>query len=539
MTDVPSDPPAATGPERPRGRGHSDNPGTLENTAVEVPPNVRRLDPVTALRGDAPGRLSPTYYVADQLLIDAPVVNDRGRADALAPLNKGLARLDVSAQLTTGSSRRLPRREPGDRALSVRRSVASSIQLSPTKSPAALPDAWAVLQELRQTDSTIAGSLSLNHVMHPAIHWPGIGEPAPDVNGGGTRGWDSLGGYGSPGFGARMPVSVVMQDPGLRAQVDGRHPVIAMLDTPVAEHPWFPAVRPGAPSAPGTLLRYVVTDNALVQEGSAGSTPAPAAIGEVNPRTGSRQRLEGHGTFIAGLLRQRCPEACILSAPVMDNDGYAEEGEVLHALTLLYDMHRAGQRGEADGVVIDVLSLSMGYYAEDESYRDGRLQQALSALAAAGVLVVAGVGNDASIVPFVPAALASAAPTTTTDESQPPVLSVSANNPDGHTVALFSNEVNYVSAYRPGVAVVSTMPPVDGVGQSSVAVPSMLRPRGTMDPDNFLGGFGVWSGTSFAAPVFAGELAAALVTAGSLSDVTAPVMRERALKAIAACGDPK
>jgi hypothetical protein len=31
-----------------------------------------------------------------------------------------------------------------------------------------------------------------------------------------------------------------------------------------------------------------------------------------------------------------------------------------------------------------------------------------------------------------------------------------------------------------------------------------------MDPDDFSCGFGVWSGTSFAAPVFAGELAAAL-----------------------------
>ncbi|HEX2705227.1 MAG TPA: hypothetical protein VHM65_05670, partial [Candidatus Lustribacter sp.] len=35
-------------------------------------------------------------------------------------------------------------------------------------------------------------------------------------------------------------------------------------------------------------------------------------------------------------------------------------------------------------------------------------------------------------------------------------------------------------------------------------------PRATVDPDDLSGGFGIWSGTSFAAPVLAGELAAHL-----------------------------
>jgi hypothetical protein len=37
------------------------------------------------------------------------------------------------------------------------------------------------------------------------------------------------------------------------------------------------------------------------------------------------------------------------------------------------------------------------------------------------------------------------------------------------------------------------------------------RMRETIDPDDFSGGFAVWSGTSFAAPVAAGEVAAALI----------------------------
>ena len=39
--------------------------------------------------------------------------------------------------------------------------------------------------------------------------------------------------------------------------------------------------------------------------------------------------------------------------------------------------------------------------------------------------------------------------------------------------------------------------------------------RATIDLDDYTSGFGVWSGTSFAAPVLAGELAHALADLGS------------------------
>ena len=37
------------------------------------------------------------------------------------------------------------------------------------------------------------------------------------------------------------------------------------------------------------------------------------------------------------------------------------------------------------------------------------------------------------------------------------------------------------------------------------------RPRLSLDPDDYRGGFGLWSGTSFAAPLLAGHLARALL----------------------------
>ncbi|MGO4611632.1 hypothetical protein AB4142_35380, partial [Variovorax sp. 2RAF20] len=52
--------------------------------------------------------------------------------------------------------------------------------------------------------------------------------------------------------------------------------------------------------------------------------------------------LQGHATFIAGLLRQGCPEATILSIPVMGEDGVVDEGYLLDVLQALLDRHVHG-----------------------------------------------------------------------------------------------------------------------------------------------------------------------------------------------------
>jgi subtilisin family serine protease len=220
----------------------------------------------------------------------------------------------------------------------------------------------------------------------------------------------------------------------------------------------------------------------------------------------------------------------------MNDEGVAEEGDVLDALTALLTRHLEGQQSGRTEDCIDVLSLSLGYYAEDATYQHGPVQRVLARFAEHGILVVAGVGNDACERPFVPAALAEELPAATASNALPPVASVGARNPDGQSIALFSNALKHVTAHRPGVSVISTVPPVDGAGQSSVSTPGTgAGTRRSVDPDDYRGGFAAWSGTSFATPVLAAELAAELVCLGKdLTDVSDAAMQARSLKALRA-----
>jgi serine protease len=48
------------------------------------------------------------------------------------------------------------------------------------------------------------------------------------------------------------------------------------------------------------------------------------------------------------------------------------------------------------------------------------------------------------------------------------------------------------------------------------------RPRESLDPDDFRGRFAIWSGTSFSAPIVAGEIAAAMLGTLDLDGQVAP-----------------
>ncbi|MDQ1740291.1 MAG: hypothetical protein QOE53_1943, partial [Pseudonocardiales bacterium] len=242
----------------------------------------------------------------------------------------------------------------------------------------------------------------------------------------------------------------------------------------------------------------------------------PEVSGQLgSPLEGTLDSDAGHGTFIAGLIRQICPDADILAIRVMYGDGAVPEGDLLEALNRLLLRQALAQTLNKPSWLVDVISLSLGYYHElpaDLAY-DQLLIETLRALGELGVAVIAAAGNDATVRHFYPAGFAPHAggQWNAVQRDVLPVISVGALNPDLRSVALFSNAGDWVCCHRQGAALVSTMPTTfDGSLQPAAAVRVNGGLRSTNDPDNFHGGFSTWSGTSFAAPILAAEVARSL-----------------------------
>jgi subtilisin family serine protease len=279
--------------------------------------------------------------------------------------------------------------------------------------------------------------------------------------------------YAVPGWGGRTPVAYLGSPPA-RSKDRPDRPVVAILDTGLARHPWL-------------------SDDVEVLGGAIGDEPEDTGVVH-DPFQGPLDDFSGHGTFIAGLIRQTCPDAHIVMVKTMDADGFDEESTMINALLRLAREHR-GQVRRLDGV-----SMSFGYYHEEPGDRatDSLLLRPIRDLAANGVLLVASAGNDATSRPMHPAAFAP-------DVEQ--LVSVGARNPNG-TVALFSNCGSWVKVYWPGAQVFSTMPPsfnASAQPTARVADGHDSPARETLDVDDFSAGFALWSGTSFAAPAFLGR----------------------------------
>jgi subtilisin family serine protease len=223
-----------------------------------------------------------------------------------------------------------------------------------------------------------------------------------------------------------------------------RRPVVAQLDTGVRPHPWLPEHREDDPFL---LVSDLLPDpwRSPVVDG-AGVKP-----GDVPE--------EGHATFLAGLIRVAAPSARILSMRVMGDDGTVNESTLISALQWL-----AGHR--TSGNPVDVLCMAFGRRPGDDGDQMlYEIERRLRSLADAGVRLVASAGNNHQQEPIYPAAFDM-------------VTAVGAGFGGYH--AEFSNFGEWVDRYRDGVDVLSIMP-----------------------PDRWAR----WSGTSFAAANFAGDLA--------------------------------
>ncbi len=200
------------------------------------------------------------------------------------------------------------------------------------------------------------------------------------------------------------------------------------------------------------------------------------------------------------------------------------ESQWLTTLAQVIELVRRHREGGEGGHPIDVLSLSMGYYHENSSddLLDPILLSMIDKLQQLGVVVVCSAGNDATARECYPAAFApwhNGRGPVKVSRSRVPLVSVGAQNPNT-TDALFTNTGTWVRAYAPGAAIFSTMPPFEGGLDPIASTRVGGRVRESIDPDDFrflkdadghdVGGFGLWSGTSFAAPVLAGRIAAGI-----------------------------
>jgi hypothetical protein len=485
-------------PPRLRGVGDEDPP--LPSSVVLNRYNARVLDPADAplLPGQ---RVRPTAYIADRLLVQDQVFRDersRGFLDAAAG----------EMGYTLEAEQLRPQRDEDPDGLLTPPGV--RLRIVPEGFRPASVDAWRVLQNARgRAGRDGLRGVGLDHLMFATagLFASPYDSPNPYNPSNAPGPWSPVTQYGQPGYGGTQPVSLVLAKPRTH-KLTCRRPVVAVVDTVVLDHPWLP-------DAVKDDLRLPGAGGALEQLGHHEYQPASNGDG-IGPLDGMLDPFAFHATFIAGLIRQVCPDAEIVPVPVVRPDGVIVESELMAALGQVHELASRHAAGRPYGYPIDVVSLSLGYYHEsaDDAAFDSIMYGALQKLGRLGIAVVASAGNDATVRPMYPAAFTPnpAGPITEPEKDCVPVVGVGALNPNG-TVALFSNSGPSASAWAPGAVVISTMPPSfnAGLNATSSTVDPTGRRRETPDLDNFTGGFGVGSGTSYAAPVFAGTVAQTLI----------------------------
>jgi hypothetical protein len=520
---------------------------------------ARVLDPAKAAlaNGDDPPR--PTVYRARTLLVPEGVLRDVETTQIITTVLAGIGLALVSPGRAVMFSR-LPQ---------LPRSVVL-VPLADHPTPVVV-DAWVALQALRAAGTghkqpdryhEAVQQITLEHLL---VGSPITGSPIDGGPGGISGGPGSSGGTSGPtitdsylfsGGEARSPVAVLCDPPARKTGAEcasdyGRRPVVAVLDTGVRAQPWLDVAADGAGGYTMAADGFVATDDniqaAICAEGLAinARDKSRRVIKDcwdkpvtANPLTREFNPATGHGTFIAGIVRQVAPDAQVLAIRILHSDDVAYEGDIICALGLLYERIALAAPGDLAGSV-DVVSLSFGYFSESPhsmAFTSG-LWTVIKELLDLGVVVMAAAGNYATSREFYPAAFAqSPAPADPMS-----VISVGALNPDG-SKTIFSNDGRWVSAWALGAMVVSTYP-VDVNGgrtpelrvAAAQAPPGVSPPeRAALDPDDYSGGWAIWSGTSFSAPYLAALVTAALLKgAASGLRLDLPDKKERALAALA------
>lgn len=514
--------------------------------AITVPPEIlarhraRVLDPATAVRGPGGERPLSTVYRTDSLLVPIGEVGSLVRDGRPAgDLNTALDALGLELRVPFEQDWHGIGRPPATLGVPVplvRREGAVADRA---------PDPWAALVLLRERlGAKRTAGVGLDHlVMSASITVEG----APVSHGGAVGGvpvshGGSVGGGLALHTGSRNPVALLMPRPARPPAAllpASRRPVVAVLDTGIGPHPWWDGQDPTDPVVEVSQeFQDLLAQHELGLPGPTEPHPLDSPYDDPDAFAtllGLIDSHSGHGTFVAGLVHQLCPAARILSLRLLHSDGFSTEGSLLLALNWLADrVDHAVSSGDTS-TMVDVVSLSLGFYPETaDPAQVAQVHAAISRLTAQGVLVVAAAGNDATTRPFLPAAFGRGPGAAAAGLEL--LSGIGARNAPGVTTAAFSNWGDWVSRWAPGNALVSTVPVWEGAGGPGLAHPDGggggPRLRTAPDPDDLTSGFAVWAGTSFATPVVAGLLADALARDGRASrDVGGVDRAQRALDA--------
>ncbi len=186
--------------------------------------------------------------------------------------------------------------------------------------------------------------------------------------------------------------------------------------------------------------------------------PSETSNGIDDDGDGQVDELAGHGTFVAGLITLVAPDVYIMPLRVLDSEGGGRAFVLAEAI----------QYAVEHGANVINLSLSTPYYSR-------AMENSLKAANEQGVVVVAAAGNSNADSLVYPA-------------SGYKVVSVTAIDENDHK-ARFANYGSLVDLSAPGAGLSGPVP----------------------------GGYAIWSGTSMAAPLVAGE-AALLMASTSQAD---------------------
>ena len=254
----------------------------------------------------------------------------------------------------------------------------------------------------------------------------------------------------------------------------GRSPVIALLDSGVEEaHPWLPRPDPPDPSF-------------VVQHWPDGEPPLPE-LGPANhlgqPDLGSHWI---HGTFIAGLVHLHAPHAQIVSMRVMNAKGKVKQHDVVSALNWLHDNQQ--------DCPVDIVLMAFGRPADPGDTDLGGLRKAMARLGQ--VQFVASAGNDHSDRTVYPAAFA--------EDEDLHVTSVGAGTRATER-APYSNYGPWVRKWRTGTNIISLAPLTTATLDEPPAMGRADDRPYTVAKTGY--GYAWWSGTSFAAALYAAEVA--------------------------------